>query len=83
VEASKVPAVSAARMSAQEEPVEDGPEAGQGNSPFLTLDGFTGPLDGLLTLVRAQRVDLARLSLTALVDQLVTALQHRRSASRA
>ena len=42
--------------------------------PVLELDGFAGPLDRLLALARAHRVDLARLSLPRLVDQLVAAL---------
>jgi segregation and condensation protein A len=43
--------------------------------PLLALDGFSGPLERLLTLARAQQVDLARLSLTALVEQLAAALR--------
>ncbi len=35
----------------------------------LKLDGFDGPLDLLLELARAQKVDLARISIMALVDQ--------------
>lgn len=35
----------------------------------LALDGFEGPLDLLLDLARRQKVDLARLSITGLVDQ--------------
>ena len=48
---------------------------GEGGSPFLTLDGFAGPLDHLLTLARAQKIDLSRIALGALVDQLVVALR--------
>jgi len=48
---------------------------GAGQGPRLTLDGFTGPLERLLTLARARQVDLARVSLAALVDQLTAALQ--------
>ncbi len=33
------------------------------------LDGFDGPLDLLLDLARAQKVDLARISIVSLVDQ--------------
>ena len=47
----------------------------QRTSPFLRLDGFTGPLDHLLILARAQKIDLARLSLPMLVDQLTVALR--------
>ena len=35
----------------------------------LELDGFAGPLDLLLDLARAQKVDLAAISIVALVDQ--------------
>jgi segregation and condensation protein A len=52
-----------------------GPGAEEGGSPLLTLDGFAGPLDHLLTLARAQRIDLSRLPLGDLVDQLVSALR--------
>jgi segregation and condensation protein A len=47
---------------------------GQG-TPLLALDGFDGPLEWLLTLARAQQIDLAQLSLTALFEQLEAALQ--------
>ncbi len=36
---------------------------------LLSLDGFEGPLDLLLDLARAQKVDLARISILALVEQ--------------
>jgi segregation and condensation protein A len=58
------------------DPVE-GPQpapAGQGTL-LLVLDGFAGPLERLLTLARAHQVDLAQLSLTALLAQLATALR--------
>jgi segregation and condensation protein A len=55
--------------------------AGEGGSPFLTLDGFSGPLDHLLTLARAQKIDIAAISLTALIDQLTTALQQAPAAT--
>ena len=54
---------------------------GQG-TPLLALDGcFTGPLERLLTLARTRRIDLARLPLGDLVDQLLVALQHAPSAT--
>lgn len=43
--------------------------AEQGGGLRLDLDGFEGPLDVLLLLARAQKVDLAQISLIALVDQ--------------
>jgi segregation and condensation protein A len=51
---------------------EDG--EGEGGSPRLTLDGFSGPLERLLVLARAQQIDLARIPVTGLVDQLAAAL---------
>jgi len=53
---------------------EDG--EGEGGSPLLTLDGFSGPLERLLMLARAQQIDLARIPVTQLVDQLAAALRH-------
>jgi segregation and condensation protein A len=49
-------------------------EAGQGGAPRLSLGTFDGPLDLLLGLARAQAIDLARLSLPDLLDQLGLAL---------
>jgi segregation and condensation protein A len=60
------------------EPAADGLEAGEGGSPSLTLDGFSGPLDHLLALARSQKIDLAAMSLAALIDQLVAALRQAR-----
>jgi segregation and condensation protein A len=54
----------------------DPDEAGEGDSPRLSLDGFVGPMAQLLILARAQAIDLARISLAALLDQLAAAL-HR------
>jgi segregation and condensation protein A len=65
-EANKVPPA---------QPVEDGPAGGEGGAPFLTLDGFAGPLDHLLTLARAEKIAIGAISLAALVDQLASALQ--------
>ena len=52
-----------------------GPGAGEGGSPFLTLDGFAGPLDHLLTLARAEKIAIGAISLASLVDQFASALQ--------
>jgi segregation and condensation protein A len=46
-----------------------------GAAPRLAVDGFDGPLDLLLTLARAQQVDLARLSIGALIAAFADALQ--------
>ena len=60
----------------------DWPEAaGQGRAPAgeamprLSVAGFEGPLDFLLEMVRRHRVDLGPLSIVALTDQLVAALE--------
>jgi segregation and condensation protein A len=45
-----------------------------GTAPVLSVDGFEGPLDWLLELVRARRIDLSRLSIAALVDAFASAL---------
>jgi segregation and condensation protein A len=50
-------------------------EDGEGDTPHLELDGFSGPLDLLLALSRTRQIDLAGLPLKGLVDQLATALQ--------
>jgi len=54
------------------------PEAGQcgeGRTPRLALDGFSGKLEWLLALARARQVDLGRLSLPDFIDQLAAALR--------
>ncbi len=47
----------------------------ESHAPRLKLNGFSGPLDLLLSLARAQRIDLRHLSLRDLVQQLAPALQ--------
>ncbi len=44
----------------------------------LKLDGFEGPLDLLLELARAQKVDLARISILALVEQFLAVIEGAR-----
>jgi segregation and condensation protein A len=44
----------------------------------LRLDGFEGPLDLLLELARGQKVDLARISILALVDQYLAVIEGAR-----
>ncbi|NHO20246.1 segregation and condensation protein A [Acetobacter oeni] len=48
-------------------------------SPLLHLDGFDGPLDLLLDLARAQKVDLARISILQLVEQYLAVVESARS----
>jgi segregation and condensation protein A len=44
-------------------------EIGEGEALVLSLDGYEGPLHLLLELARAQKVDLAKISVSALADQ--------------
>jgi segregation and condensation protein A len=44
-------------------------------APALHLEGFEGPLDFLLEMVRRQKVDVGRLSMAALCDQFVAAFE--------
>ena len=47
----------------------------QATSPVLVVDGFEGPLDRLLELARAKTIDLARLSILALVEAFGDAME--------
>jgi segregation and condensation protein A len=51
------------------DPFEEAPAVAEADRLTLDLDGWEGPLDLLLTLARAQKVDLARISILALVEQ--------------
>jgi hypothetical protein len=42
---------------------------------FLAVEGFAGRPDWLLELVRARRIDLAQLSIAALIEAFATAMQ--------
>ncbi|WP_368415473.1 ScpA family protein [Falsiroseomonas sp.] len=44
----------------------------------LRLDGYEGPLDLLLDLARAQKLDLGTISIVALVDQYLTVIEQAR-----
>lgn len=52
---------------------------GELRSPLLHLDGFDGPLDLLLDLARAQKVDLAKISILQLVEQYLTVVESART----
>jgi segregation and condensation protein A len=56
-------------------PVQHGPAEGEGETPHLKLDGFSGPLDHLLMLARTQKIDLLQISLRVLVEQLAVSLR--------
>ena len=50
-------------------PRSDAGERADGDAFVVDVDGWEGPLDLLLALARAQKVDLRRLSIVALADQ--------------
>jgi segregation and condensation protein A len=54
-----------------EQPTREPPAS---TAPVLAVDGFEGPLDWLLEMARAQRIDLAKLSILALVEAFTAAL---------
>ena len=56
-------------MEGAESLFEEQPEVRQADRLTLDLDGWEGPLDLLLTLARSQKVDLAKISILALVEQ--------------
>jgi hypothetical protein len=53
---------------------EDGAGAGE-RTPLLILDGCSGSLEGLLTLARSRRIELAKILVLDLVDQLAAAMR--------
>jgi segregation and condensation protein A len=50
----------------------------QSHSLIVRLDGFEGPLDLLLELARSQKLDLANISILALVDQYLAIIDSAR-----
>jgi segregation and condensation protein A len=61
----------------------DTQEPGRGETtPHLQVEGYEGPLDFLLEMVRRQRVDLSPLSILRLTDQLVGAIENSGSGIR-
>ena len=44
------------------------------DAPLLSADGFEGPLDWLLEMARAQKIDLAKMPIAALIQSFVEAL---------
>ena len=62
-------------MARASEPAEAPPPR---DSLLLRLDGFEGPLDLLLDLARAQKVDLAKISILSLVEQFLAVIEGAR-----
>ena len=59
-------------VSTWEDPPRGEPTDG---APVLSIDGFAGPLDWLLEMARAKKIDLARLSIGALIEAFSRAMQ--------
>jgi segregation and condensation protein A len=57
----------------------DSPPVRQSDELTLALDGWEGPLDLLLNLARAQKVDLAQISILQLVEQYLAYLNQARA----
>jgi segregation and condensation protein A len=47
----------------------------EGRTPQLAVEGYSGSLEGLLTLARSRRIDMTKIPLLDLVDQLVAAVR--------
>jgi segregation and condensation protein A len=54
------------------------PASAEPDQLLLDLDGYEGPIDLLLSLARAQKLDLARISILALADQYLDFIAARR-----
>src|SRR5471032_2803552 len=67
----------ATRMQASSDPTRLAPEHNP-ESLVLRLEGFEGPLDLLLDLARTQKVDLAKISILALVEQYLAVIEGAR-----
>ena len=62
-----------------DEPFDTPPIRQQSEELTLSLDGWEGPLDLLLNLARAQKVDLAQISILQLVDQYTAYISEARA----
>jgi segregation and condensation protein A len=69
--ASAAPVLDAAVAAWEDPPRVDRTEA----APILAVDGFEGPLDWWLEMARAQKIDLAKLSIATLIGGFATAME--------
>lgn len=67
-------------MTTQDDPF-DAPHRSGPSTLVLQLGSWEGPLDLLLTLARAQKVDLAQISILALVDQYLAFIREAKALS--
>jgi len=73
---SDIAAPAAARLPDSAADWEDPPRsAAAGVAPMLAVPGFEGPLDWLLEMARAKKIDLARLPIADLIQGFVDALE--------
>lgn len=76
------PAAAAERLSASDIEAWEAPGPDETALPsealVVDVEGFAGPLDLLLALARTQKLDLARISITALVDQYLAFIEDAR-----
>ena len=73
--ADRAPYTNAAATAAAIAAWEDPPRGVRSDAaPVLAVDGFAGPLDWLLEMVRAKKIDLARLSIAALIEAFADAM---------
>jgi segregation and condensation protein A len=70
------PAKPDAASSWEDPPRRPATEEAADMAPILSVDGFEGPLDWLLEMARAQKIDLARLSIAALIGAFAAALEN-------
>ena len=70
------PAKPEAASSWEDPPRRPATEQAADMAPILSIDGFEGPLDWLLEMARAQKIDLARLSIAALIGSFAAALEN-------
>jgi len=75
--------VAGAALAGTDASWEDPREEPHANAaPVLAVDGFEGPLDWLLELARAERIDLRKLSIVALVEAFAAALDRALASGR-
>ena len=69
------PSGSPAGATPQDPPGAAVPTGAPTGAPVLSAEGFAGPIDWLLEMARAQKIDLARLPIAALIQSFAAALE--------
>lgn len=81
-ETPPVPLPGAPDTTDWENPPRTGPADGGTGAPVLAVEGFAGPLDWLVEMAVARRIDLRRLPFLALVEAFAGALERAIAAGR-